>query len=35
MTGVMIVTLLPALLIITGGAGFIAVIRALSRMGGG
>nr|WP_129530874.1 type II secretion system F family protein [Achromobacter agilis] len=34
MTGVMIVTLLPALLIITGGAGFIAVIRALSRMGG-
>ncbi|RAP64549.1 type II secretion protein F [Achromobacter sp. HZ01] len=34
MTGVMIVTLLPALLIVTGGAGFIAVIRALSRMGG-
>ncbi|MDF8361144.1 type II secretion system F family protein [Achromobacter anxifer] len=34
MTGVMIVTLLPALLIVTGGAGFIAVLRGLSRMGG-
>jgi len=34
MTGVMIVTLLPALLIVTGGAGFIAVARGLSRLGG-
>jgi len=34
MTGVMVVTLLPALLIVTGGAGFLAVIRGLSRMGG-
>ncbi|AUT49124.1 type II secretion system F family protein [Achromobacter sp. AONIH1] len=34
MTGVMIVTLLPALLIVTGGAGFVAVLRGLSRMGG-
>ena len=34
MTGVMIVTLLPALLIVTGGAGFIAVLRGMSRMGG-
>ena len=34
MTGVMIVTLLPALLIVTGGSGFVAVIRAMSRMGG-
>ena len=29
----MIVTLLPALLIVTGGAGFVAVLRGLSRMG--
>jgi tight adherence protein C len=34
MTGVMVLTLLPALLTITGGVGFIAIIRALSRMGG-
>ncbi|CAB3635599.1 type II secretion protein F [Achromobacter marplatensis] len=34
MTGVMIVTLLPALLIITGGSGFVAVLRAFARMGG-
>lgn len=34
MTGVMIVTLLPALLIVTGGAGFIAVLRGMSRLGG-
>lgn len=34
MTAVMIVTLLPALLIVTGGAGFVAVLRGLSRMGG-
>ncbi len=35
MTGVMVLTLLPALLIVTGGAGFLAVIRGLSRVGGG
>lgn len=35
MTGVMVLALLPALLIITGGAGFLAIIRALSKMGGG
>ena len=34
MTAVMIATLLPALLIVTGGAGFVAVLRGLSRMGG-
>lgn len=34
MTGVMVLTLLPALLIITGGAGFLAVIRGLSRVAG-
>lgn len=34
MTGVMVMTLLPALLIVTGGAGFLAVLRGLSRMGG-
>jgi len=33
MTGVMILTLLPGLLVITGGVGFLAVIRALSKMG--
>ncbi|AMO98755.1 type II secretion system (T2SS), F family protein [Collimonas arenae] len=33
MTGVMVVTLLPGLLVITGGVGFLAVIRALSKMG--
>lgn len=33
MTGVMVVTLLPALLIITGGAGFLAIIRALGKIG--
>lgn len=33
MTGVMIVTLLPALIIVTGGAGFLAIFRGLSRMG--
>ena len=33
MTGVMVLTLLPALLIITGGAGFLAIIRTLSRIG--
>ncbi|VFR26167.1 Type II/IV secretion system protein TadC, associated with Flp pilus assembly [plant metagenome] len=35
MTGVMVLTLLPALLIVTGGAGFLAVIRGLSRVAGG
>lgn len=35
MTGVMVLALLPALLIITGGAGFLAIIRTLSKMGGG
>jgi len=35
MTGVMVLTLLPALLIVTGGPGFLAVIRGLSRVGGG
>ncbi|NOT17355.1 MAG: type II secretion system F family protein [Sulfuriferula sp.] len=34
MTGVMVLTLLPGLLIITGGVGFLAVIRALSKMTG-
>ncbi|MDQ7968678.1 MAG: type II secretion system F family protein [Oxalicibacterium faecigallinarum] len=33
MTSVMVVTLLPALLIITGGSGFLAVIRTLSSIG--
>lgn len=35
MTGVMVLTLLPGLLVITGGVGFLAVIRALSKMGAG
>lgn len=34
MTSVMVLTLLPSLLIITGGAGFLAIIRALSKIGG-
>lgn len=34
MTGVMVLTLLPALLVITAGPGFMAVIRALSTLGG-
>ncbi|MGH8809395.1 MAG: type II secretion system F family protein [Noviherbaspirillum sp.] len=34
MTTVMVVTLLPALLTITGGAAFLAVIRALKKIGG-
>ncbi len=33
MTGVMVLTLLPALLIITGGSGFLAIVRTLSSMG--
>ena len=33
MTGVMVLTLLPGLLVITGGVGFLAVLRALSKMG--
>ena len=32
MTGVMVVTLLPALIVITGGAGFLALFRGLSRL---
>lgn len=35
MTGVMIITLMPALIIVTGGAGFLAVIRGLTRVTGG
>jgi tight adherence protein C len=34
MTGVMVVTLLPALLIVTGGAGLLAVIRSLTQATG-
>lgn len=34
MTGVMVLTLLPALIVITAGPGFTAVIRSLSAMGG-
>ncbi|KKB63227.1 hypothetical protein WM40_12995 [Robbsia andropogonis] len=34
MTGVMVTTLLPALIIVTGGAGFIAIIRGVSQFGG-
>ncbi|KAF1026533.1 MAG: hypothetical protein GAK40_01240 [Burkholderia plantarii] len=32
MTGVMIITLLPALLIVTAGPGIITVVTALSRL---
>lgn len=35
MTGVMVLTLLPALLIITAGSGFLALFRGLSRVAGG
>ena len=34
MTGVMVLTLLPALIVITAGPGFTAVIRSLASMGG-
>jgi tight adherence protein C len=34
MTGVMVVTLLPALIIVTGGAGFIAIFRGLAHIQG-
>jgi tight adherence protein C len=34
MTGVMVLTLLPALMVITAGPGFTAVIRSLAAMGG-
>ena len=34
MTGVMVLTLLPALLIVTGGSGFVAILRGLSRLSG-
>ncbi|HWH73814.1 MAG TPA: type II secretion system F family protein, partial [Methylibium sp.] len=32
MTGVMVLTLLPALLIVVAGPGFLAVVRSLGRM---
>lgn len=35
MTGVMVLTLLPALIVITAGPGFMAVIRSLSSMNAG
>jgi len=35
MTAVMVLTLMPALIIVTGGAGFIAIIRGLARVTGG
>lgn len=35
MTGVMVITLLPALIIVTGGAGLLAVVRGLSKVAGG
>lgn len=35
MTGVMVLTLLPALLIITAGSGFLALFRGLSQVAGG
>ena len=35
MTGVMILTLLPALLIVTGGMGILSVLRGLARVAGG
>lgn len=35
MTGVMVATLLPALLVLTAGSGFIAVVRGLKMVGGG
>lgn len=35
MTGVMVITLLPALLIVTAGSGFLALFRGLSQMSGG
>lgn len=35
MTGVMVLTLLPALLIITAGSGFLALFRGLGRVAGG
>ena len=34
LTGVMVVTMLPALLIMTGGPGIISIIRAFERVGG-
>jgi tight adherence protein C len=35
MTGVMIVTLMPALLIVTGGLGVLSVLKGLGRIAGG
>lgn len=34
LTGVMVVTMLPALLIMTGGPGIISILRAFERVGG-
>lgn len=34
LTGIMVATMLPALLILTGGPGIISIIRAFERMGG-
>jgi tight adherence protein C len=34
LTGVMVITMLPALLIMTGGPGIISIIRAFERVGG-
>lgn len=34
LTGVMVVTMLPALMIITGGPGIISILRAFERVGG-
>lgn len=35
MTGIMVLTLLPALLVITAGPGFVALMRSFSNMNGG
>lgn len=34
LTGVMVITMLPALMIITGGPGIISILRAFERVGG-
>jgi tight adherence protein C len=34
LTGVMVVTMLPALMIMTGGPGIISILRAFERVGG-
>jgi tight adherence protein C len=33
MTGVMVTTLLPALVIVTAGPGFLAIVRSLGALG--